>query len=77
MTQWVRMADGNHTVRERGQFGAKIKVDKDELTLCTHKSGRKPDAPTEEGEVGVNLGMLWLRNGRVVGLGNPKSALPA
>ena len=43
------MAERNHTVRERGQFGAKIKVDKDALTLCTHKSGRKPDAPTEEG----------------------------
>ena len=44
-------------MRERGQFGARIKVDKDALTLCAHKSGRKPDAPTEEGGVGVKLGM--------------------
>ena len=42
-------------MRERGQFGARIKVDKDALTLCTHKSGREPDAPTREGGVGVKI----------------------
>ena len=37
--QWVRMAERNHTVRERGQYGAKIRVDKYTLTPGLERDG--------------------------------------